>query len=178
MNPKKVFYSDNFQKHYRYYLTEPVGKNFNSEFRPELTPSQMLQLGVFGGAYYIGVKDLIPSDLPRNWFLNVQFSKTGFKDPRLNYFKLAASQSLSVWRKKGWIHPQDPHGWFQWYCGYYFGRRSDDDSRQTKRWRAIHRHIGQIKKIVRRAIYFVVPVNGRRFCIGRMIHDRFNVTFI
>jgi len=57
-----------------------------------------------------------------------------------------ASQPLSVWRQKGWIHKDDPRGWFLWYCRYYMGRRHTDDLRQIKRWLAIKRHIAQLKK--------------------------------
>ena len=56
-----------------------------------------------------------------------------------------ASQSLAVWRRSGWIHRQDPRGWFQWYCRYYMGRRSADDVRQIRRWRAITRHVAAIR---------------------------------
>ena len=69
------------------------------------------------------------------------------KNINLNYFKVDASLSLSAWREKGWIYPEDPRGWFQWYCRYYMGRRLKvEDEIQIKRWKAIRRHIGAIKK--------------------------------
>ena len=57
-----------------------------------------------------------------------------------------ASQSLGLWHRNGWIRAQDPRGWFQWYCRYYMGRRSADDARQIRRWRAIARHVAAIVK--------------------------------
>lgn len=59
-----------------------------------------------------------------------------------------------MWEESGWIQPQDPYGWFQWYCRFYQvlflkqhdsarmhlilsspqGRRTDDDARQVSRW--------------------------------------------
>lgn len=128
------------QTGYTYLLSEPVGRNFHPDFTPELTPKQMLELGVFGGKYLTDCRDEFPAD----WFISAKLSP-GKHDPKLNFFKVKASQPLSVWRRKGWIHDEDPRGWFQWYCRYYFGRRSVDDERQIKRWRAMRRHIAQIK---------------------------------
>lgn len=124
-----------------YFCVEPAGKNFHVDFRPELTPREMLELGVFGGKYMTDCRNEFPSA----WFKKVKLSPTR-RDAKLNYFKVNASVPLSVWRRKGWIYHEDPRGWFQWYCRYYVGRRSVDDERQIKRWRAIRRHVAQIKK--------------------------------
>lgn len=135
--------NDKMQQNYQYLLIEPVAKNFHPDFKPQLTPSDMLKLGVFGGRYMTDCRN----EFPKSWFKDARLYKgdspTGNKD--LNFFKVHASQSLSVWKKKGWIHAQDPRGWFQWYCRYYMGRRTDDDLRQIKRWKAMVRHIAQIK---------------------------------
>lgn len=116
-------------------------KNTDPEFRPDLTPKQMLKLGVFGGNYFQG--DV--AEYPAEWFTNAKISDHGH-DPELNFFKVDASQPLSVWQKKGWIYPGDPRGWFQWYCRYYMGRRlPEEDARQIKRWKAIKRHVSQLQ---------------------------------
>lgn len=125
-------------------MPEPIGKNFAPDFKPELTPKKMLELGVFGGIY---MRDC-PKEFPADWFVNAKFAPKGTKKhlAELNYFGVNASQPLSVWRAKGWIHPEDPRGWFQWYCRYYMGRRlPDEDARQIKRWKAMVRHIAQIR---------------------------------
>ena len=140
MRPIRVVVNDNMQRGYVYYRTEPAGRNFDEGFEPELTPKEMLQLGVFGGKYMTDCRDEFPS----SWFARAKLSAARH-DPRLNYFGVSASQPLAVWRKKGWIHREDPRGWFQWYCRYYAGRRSLDDERQIKRWRAIRRHVAQIR---------------------------------
>lgn len=133
---------DKMQKKYRYRLTEPIGKNFDPRFKPELTPKQMLKLGVFGGKYMTDCRKEFPAD----WFKEAKLCSERH-DPKLNYFKVNASQPLSVWRSKGWIFPEDPRGWFQWYCRYTMGRRiPEEDNRQIKRWLAINRHIAQIRK--------------------------------
>ena len=137
----KVTVNDKMQRGYRYVLTEPVGRNFDPKFQPELTPKQMLALGVFCGKYMTDCR----KEFPDSWFARARLSPSG-RDCALNYFCLSASQPLSIWRKKGWIYPDDPRGWFQWYCRYYMGRRiPEEDARQIKRWKAIRRHVAQIK---------------------------------
>ncbi len=138
---KRVTVNDRMQKRYSYLLTAPVGKKFAPEFKPELTPKEMLMLGVFGGKY---LTDCI-AEFPADWFRKAKLCHEKH-DPKLNLFGINASNPLSVWRAKGWIHPDDPRGWFQWYCRYYMGRRHADDERQIKRWKAIRRHIAQIEK--------------------------------
>jgi hypothetical protein len=141
--PKTIIVNDKMQKKYRYEIVAPVGKNFDPEFRPDLTPKEMLALGVFGGKYLNDCR----KEFPVSWFKGAKLNSERH-DPKLNYFGVNASQPLSVWRKKGWINKEhDPRGWFQWYCRYYMGRRlPDEDAKQIKRWKAIRRHIAQIRK--------------------------------
>ena len=133
---------DRMQTGYRYKLTEPAGRHFHPEFRPELTPRELLALGVFCGKYLTDCR----AEFPANWFARARLARHG-RDCSLNYFGVDASQPLSIWRRKGWIHPDDPRGWFQWYCRYYRGRRvPEEDARQIRRWKAMRRHIAQIKR--------------------------------
>ena len=137
----EFYVEDSMQQNYNYVLSEPMGENFSSEFKPDLTPKDMLSLGVFGGKYLNDCKKEFPGD----WFVGAKLSSQG-KDVSLNYFSVDASQSLSEWQRKGWIASQDPRGWFQWDCRYYMGRRSEDDARQIKRWKAFRRHAGAVRK--------------------------------
>ncbi|MBV8684543.1 MAG: hypothetical protein JO111_16825 [Caulobacteraceae bacterium] len=133
---------DQMQDGYRYELTAPAGKAFAAEFNPDLTPAEMLELGVFGGKYMTDCR----AEFPRAWFAKAKLSPSG-KDPALNYFGVDASQPLAVWRAKGWVHPDDPRGWFQWYCRYYLGRRlPGEDDRQIGRWKAMRRHVAQVRR--------------------------------
>lgn len=141
MKQRIVNVNDKMQQTYSYELVADMGKGFDSEFKPDLTPEQMLELGVFGGRY---MRDCV-GEFPANWFKTAKLA-VDKSDPTLNYFGVAASQPLSVWRQKGWIYPEDPRGWFQWYCRYYMGRRLyGEDDRQIKRWKAMTRHIGQVR---------------------------------
>ena len=118
-------------------VVAPAGRDFDPQFRPDLTPKQMLELGVFCGKYLTDCRD----EFPASWFARAKLSPSG-RDCSLNYFGVDASQRLSEWRRKGWIHPDDPRGWFQWYCRYYLGRRMpEEDARQIGRWKAMRRHV-------------------------------------
>jgi hypothetical protein len=145
MKPRRVVVNDRMQKGYVYYLTEPVGRNFDPDFRPELTPKQMLELGIFGGRYMTDCT----GEFPASWFKNARLCPERH-DPKLNYFGVNASKPLSFWKTKGWIYREDPRGWFQWYCRYYMGRRCPDDERQIRRWRAFRRHAAQVRKNCKR----------------------------
>lgn len=160
MKTTSVHVHDLMQSSYSYELTEAAGRNFAAGFRPELTPKEMLEMGVFGGVYMRDCKD----EFPAEWFKHAKLAPTdnddeSDRDPKLNFFGVNASQPLSVWQAKGWIDPRDPRGWFQWYCRYYMGRRlngpsqapsakkgESEDERQIRRWKAIGRHIAQLKK--------------------------------
>ena len=137
----RITVNDLMQKGYTYLLTEPMGQNFHADFRPELTPRVMLELGVFGGKYMTDCATEFPAD----WFRNAKLCAERH-DPALNFFGVNASQPLAVWLAKGWIYEEDPRGWFQWYCRYYLGRRCPDDERQVKRWLAVRRHVAQVTK--------------------------------
>jgi hypothetical protein len=141
MKPRWVEVVDRMQRGYAYRPTQPAGRNFHPDFRPELTPRQMLELGVFGGRYMTDCA----AEFPADWFASARLCPDRH-DPALNYFGVNASQPLAVWRERGWIYHEDPRGWFQWYCRYFMGRRCPDDDRQVGRWRAVRRHAAQVRR--------------------------------
>jgi hypothetical protein len=138
--PRTITVHDKMQRGYRYALAAPAGRNFDPEFKPELTPAEMLELGIFGGKYMTDCR----REFPKSWFPRAKLAPAK-RDNSLNYFGVDASQPLSEWKRKGWIHRDDPRGWFQWYCRYYMGRRMEDDARQIKRWKAFRRHLRQVE---------------------------------
>jgi len=115
--------------------------DFYKLFKPQLTPKKMLELGVFGGAYFgLNIKEY-----PKSWFNNAKISKNF--DVNLNRFKVKSGLSRKEWQEKGWIFKQDPLGWFQWYCRFSNGRRIPHvDEIQIKRWKNFKRHVAAIKK--------------------------------
>lgn len=136
-----VTVNDKMQTGYTYERVKMMGKNFDKDFKPDLTPKEMLELGVFGGKYMTDTQ----KEFPKEWFMKAKLSPQK-KDISLNLFQVDASQPLKVWQDKGWIYDEDPRGWFQWYCRYYSGRRlPEEDKRQIKRWKAMRRHLAQIK---------------------------------
>lgn len=140
MKPILIRVKDLMQSDYSYSLVEEEGKNFHPDFQPQLSPAQMLALGVFGGKYMTDCR----AEFPESWFAQAKLCHERHV-PELNYFLVNASKPLWYWKSKGWIYEEDPRGWFQWYCRYYRGRRCPDDARQIKRHRAMKRHIAQLQ---------------------------------
>lgn len=139
---KKISVTDSYQQNYSYELASAEWQDFHPDFKPELTPKQMLELWVFGWLYFGDM----PAEFPADWWENAKLSHDKKSHKELNFYGVEASQPLAVWKEKLWIHPDDPRGWFQWYARYYMGRRHKDDERQIKRWKMMTRHIAQIKK--------------------------------
>jgi len=149
----EVIVLDTMQKQYRYIRSAKMGEDFDMRFKPDVTPQEMLALGVFGGKYMTDCQD----EFPKEWFASAKLCHERH-NPDLNCFGVNASQPLRVWRAKGWLHPDDPRGWFQWYCRYFMGRRMEkEDDRQIKRWLAVQRHIAQLRKNCRRGDVFCRP---------------------
>ena len=118
-----------------------IKKEFYKDFKPELSPKKMLELGVFGGSYF-GIKT---KEYPKSWFKKAKLSKSF--DVSLNCFKTESGLSRDHWIKKGWIFKEDPLGWFQWYCRFSMGRRIPHiDQIQIRRWKNFKRHVMAIKK--------------------------------
>ena len=111
-------------------------------FEPQLTPKEMLSLGVFGGSYF-NKKQI--KEFPKSWFKNAKISKNF--DVNLNRFRVKSGLTRKHWIEKGWIFKEDPLGWFQWYCRFCNGRRIIRiDEIQIKRWKNFRRHVLAIKK--------------------------------
>ena len=140
MKPVEIVVNDKMQQGYRYVRTVPVGTGFDPRFKPELTPPEMLELGVFGGKYMTDCT----AEFPASWFAKAKLSPERH-DPALNHFGVEASTPRSYWVENKWIYHEDPRGWFQWYCRYFMGRRGPDDERQIKRWIGIRRHAQQLR---------------------------------
>ena len=140
--PDEVTVHDTMQSGYRYIRSAPMGARFDPAFTPDLAPAEMLSLGVFCGKYMTDCR----AEFPTEWFARAKLAPEA-ADCSLNYFGVKASAPLREWRAKGWLHPDDPRGWFQWYCRYYSGRRlPEEDQRQIGRWRAFRRHAAQVSR--------------------------------
>lgn len=152
---KKVASKDVQQRGYVYTLTAPTGRQFHSDFKPDLTPKEMVTLGIMGGIYFIDNAD---KEYPPSWFAQAKVSEDGLQHKELNFFGVLASQSLATWQQKGWIYKDDPRGWIQWYFRYYLGRRiPGEDERQIQRWYAFRRHAAQVAHACRKGDYTCRP---------------------
>ena len=122
-------------------------QDIHKQFKPNKTPKQVFKMGAFGGTYFRPIYSSITGEnytpkqamkgLPKDWFkgLDIDRMVTSSKyDKKVNKYKVKCGSSLEAWESSGWIHKQDPYGWFQWFCKYSTGRRTDDDERQIGRW--------------------------------------------
>ena len=151
---------------YSYVLDVEPG-DLPAEFQPDLTPGEMLMLGVFEGKY---LNDCT-AEFPADWYVGaLQYGRLSPEGPdpeRCNYFGVQTRQPLHIWRENGWAPSHgrqgrmndhykgalgdptrnpDERGWFQWYCRYWLGRRIPDlDDIQIRRWRAFRRHAGALR---------------------------------
>lgn len=134
-------------------------------FAPQLTPHEILQLGAFDG-HYFGVA--LPVEFPHEWVERAPFC--WIPEPAVNAFHVHSGQSREVWEQKGWMHADDPLGWFQWYCRYYMGRRHEDDARQIRRWKNFARHQGMLAYQLRNAPTAADKLSGGRVTRQSLIH--------
>ena len=127
-------------------------------FNPNKTPIEIIKEGAFGGTYFRDIYSSINGKSYRNSWKEFDFLcdidpklyLSNYYDVNVNKYKTKCGTSLRFWENKVWIHGQDPYGWFQWYCRYYLGRRSDDDERQIARWNNIvNRSKGVIVKMIK-----------------------------
>jgi len=116
------------------------------QFQPNLSPKEILQAGSFGGTYFRPIYSSITNksygaevweELPSDWLQGLDINTlvaSSVYNKKVNKYKVKCGSSLEDWEKSGWINAQDPYGWFQWYCRFFQGRRSEDDERQIGRW--------------------------------------------
>ncbi len=118
-----------------------------------LTPKEMIRMGVFGGTYFSKLVDY--RTFPKEWFSDIdeKFYLSNNYQKEVNYFKIKSGQSQEEWVRKGWIHKDDPRGWFEWYCKFFNGRRHEDDERQIKRWAAFCGPRGRFRNNIYKKIF-------------------------
>jgi len=147
-------------------MTTPATIRFSDhpDFTPNLTPAQCIRAGIFGGCYFnpVGGKagvhgrrvDVDHREFPAAWFAGLP--RSAYASRRYvagaNRYGVVAGSDQAAWERQGWIHPQDPRGWFQWYCRFYVGRRTEDDARQIRRWRGVAGPTGRWKRNLVRKI--------------------------
>jgi len=117
------------------------------QFKPNLSPAEVLQQGGFGGTYFRSIDSAVTAkrydgkevvgELPADWIKGLSIPKqlcSANYDTAVNKWGVKCGGSLGMWESSGWIAAIDPYGWFQWYCRFFQGRRSTDDERQISRW--------------------------------------------
>ena len=129
------------------------------EFRPLLSPTEVVKAGAFGGSYFgIPIEEYVDYDY-RNLFdvcfdgLDDQLYLSETYKPRVNKFKVRSGMPYEYWVDMKWMHADDPYGWFEWYCKFYMGRRHEDDDRQIRRWQDFCGPNGRWRNNIYKKIY-------------------------
>ena len=119
------------------------------DFRPNLSPREVFLRGSFGGTYYRPIKSMFFKAklrdkhlvYPKSWWKGIPDDHLtrpwSEYDASINKYKVKVGTTLEFWESKNWIRKSHPYGWMQWYCDFYYGKRSDDDERQIKRWKKL-----------------------------------------
>lgn len=130
------------------------------EFYPNISPREMIQEGVFGGAYFgpnagpvisIEQKKLIKElfyDMDKDLYMAEKYL------PRRNKFKIRSGMPYEYWLKMNWFDKRDPYGWFEWYCKYSIGQRVKDDNRQIRRWQKFTGRNGRWRNNIYKKIHY------------------------
>ncbi len=115
-------------------------------FKPNLTPKEMFQMGSFGGTYWREIFSCITNKCyknqhkkyPKSWWRDIPESWLTTEwdnyDKKINFYGVKVGTTLEFWEEKEWITKNHPYGWVQWYCDFYNGKRCVDDDWQIKRW--------------------------------------------
>ena len=126
-------------------------------FRPNKTPNEVICEGALGGTYFMDIYSGVNGKWYRNSWKEFKFLSdmdkklyaSNYYDVKVNKYGVRCGTSLRFWESRGWINSIYPYGWFQWYCRYWFGRRSSDDDRPIKRWVGIvSRFKGNLVKMI------------------------------
>lgn len=112
------------------------------DFKPNLTPKEIFEMGSFGGTYWRPIYSSINDRSYENQHTKYNFLKNIDKnlltrqiyDKKINKYNVEVGSTLKFWESKGWISKLHPYGWVQWYSDFYSGKRSSDDQRQINRW--------------------------------------------
>lgn len=93
------------------------------KFKPNYTPREILEFGVFGGAYFNATSSRkgLPGDLFKG--LDENLYKRPEPEITANYFGVETYQRRRSHFIPFPISMLNPFGWFQWYCKFFYENR-------------------------------------------------------
>ena len=153
-------------------------------FTPNKTPVEIISEGAFGGTYFRDIYSGVNGKWYRNSWKEFDFLKdidpklysSNYYDAGVNKYRVRCGTSLRFWGNKGWINEQDPYGWFQWYCRYYYGRRSSDASETSRanKVNAVNRAnvMSEVSEDERQIKRWLGIVNRFKGILVKMIKDK------